>query len=92
MGAKYIIKDSLNTFIKMVDTLEEVYKILNEFSDIFKDNYSILGGSLDGSEIYEDNAVFTIPKDMQAMYCGNKYITIYFFKFNTTTNELIKLY
>lgn len=90
---KYIIKDSCNTYIKMVDSLDDVYKVLDKKKEFFKNNYySTFGSSLDGSKTYEDNAVFDIPEDMQMLYKNNKYIKFYFFKFDLLTNKMIELY
>ena len=89
---KYIIKDNLNTYIKMVDNLDEVHKVLNKLSYQFNDNYSTFGASLDGSPTYEDNAVFEIPADMRCVYKDEMYIKFYFFKFDINTNKLVELY
>jgi hypothetical protein len=89
---KYIIKDNLNTYIKMVDSEKEVYQVLNKMSKQFKDTFSTFGGSLDGSPTYEDNAVFSIPYNMQPNYKNEKYIKFYFFKFDIETNQIVKLY
>jgi hypothetical protein len=89
---KYIIKDNLNTYIKMVDNLNDVYDELEKLSYKFKDTYSTFGSSLDGSPTYEDSAVFEIPADMRCIYRDIRYIKFYFFKFNTETNKLVDLY
>lgn len=89
---KYIIKDNLNTYIKMVDSEKEVYQVLNKMSEQFKDTFSTFGGSLDGSITYEDSAVYSIPYDMKPNYNNEKYIKFYFFKFDIETNQIVKLY
>tara|TARA_R100001086_G_scaffold244681_2_gene174744 strand:- start:448 stop:729 length:282 start_codon:yes stop_codon:yes gene_type:complete len=89
---KYVLKDSLNTYISMHDTEEEVVERLQEFSKKFKDTFSIFGGSLDGRPVYEDSAVFTIPEELKKRYYNKQYITFYFFKFDLKTNKRISLY
>jgi hypothetical protein len=89
---KYIIKDNLNTYIKMVDSEKEVYEVLNKMSKQFKDTFSTFGGSLDGSPIYEDSAVYRIPYDMKPNYNNENHIKFYFFKFDIGTNQIVKLY
>lgn len=89
---KYILKDSHNTCISMHNTEDEVYSKLHEFSKKFNDTFSTFGGSLDGSPMYEDSAVFTIPDEMKKHYNNNQYIKFYFFKFDLNNNEMVNLY
>ena len=91
---KYILKDSLNTYISMHDTHDEVMKTLTELNTkIFKNNtWSIFGGRFDDLPCLEDNAAFRIPKEIQKDYLNNKFINFYFFKFDLNTNERIDLY
>lgn len=89
---RYIIKDSLNTYINMVNTLDEVHLILKSISKKLNDTYSVYGGSLDGNPVYEDNAVFRIPQDMKQFFKNKEYIHIYFFKFDINENKLVELY
>ena len=91
-NVKYILKDSLNTYISMHDTEDEVYEKLQEFSKTFKDTFSTFGERLDGSPTFEDNALFAIPKEMQQNYGGEQYIKFYFFKFDLNENKVIELY
>ena len=88
---KYILKDSLNTYISMHNTEDEVYEKLQEFSKKFKDSFSIIGGH-PSRPSYEDNAVFEIPQELKKRYKNKEYITFYFFKFDLKTNERIALY
>ena len=89
---KYILKDSHNTYISIHNTEDEVYSKLHEFSKKFNDTFSTLGGSLDGSQTFEDSAVFTIPDEMKKHYNNNQYIKFYFFKFDLNNNEMVNLY
>tara|TARA_R100001163_G_C5067712_1_gene207060 strand:+ start:3587 stop:4000 length:414 start_codon:yes stop_codon:yes gene_type:complete len=89
---KYILKDSLNTYISMHNTEDEVYEKLQEFSEKFKDSFSTFGGHIDGKPMYEDSAVFTIPEELKKYYSNKEYITFYFFKFDLKTNKRIPLY
>ena len=89
---KYILKDSLNTYISMHDTEDEVYEKLQEFSKKFNDTFSTWGGHIDGKPMYEDSAVFTIPEELKKRYKNKEYITFYFFKFDLKTNKRIALY
>lgn len=89
---KYILKDSLNTYISIHNTEEEIYKKLNELSKKFKDTFSTFGGGFNDSPIFEDNAVFRIPLEMQKYYNNNKFITFYFFKFDIDNNKIVELY
>ena len=94
---KYILKDSLNTYISMHNTEDEVFDKLQEFSEKFKDTFSTFGANFDydtGKSIpsYEDSAVFTIPEELKKQYNDSTYIKFYFFKFDIETNERIKLY
>ena len=96
-NVKYILKDSLNTHISMHNTEDEVFDKLHEFSKKFKDSFSTFGASFDfdtgeAKPTYEDNAVFTIPEEMQQGYGGEKYIKFYFFKFDLNENKIISLY
>ena len=97
MKTKYILKDSLNTYISIHDTENEVFDKLQEFSKKFKDTFSTFGANFDydtGESIpsYEDSAVFTIPKELKKQYNNKEYITFYFFKFNLKTNKRISIY
>jgi len=92
MDTKYILKDSLNTYISIHDTENEVFEKLQEFSKKFKDTFSTFGGSLDGSPMYEDSAVYTIPEELKRHYNNKEYITFYFFKFDLKTNKRISIY
>lgn len=92
METKYILKDSLNTYISMHNTEDEVHEKLQEFSKKFRDTFSTFGGSLDGSPMYEDSAVFTMPEELKKQYNNKQYITFYFFKFDLKTNKRISLY
>tara|TARA_B100001758_G_C18415922_1_gene619664 strand:- start:1265 stop:1687 length:423 start_codon:yes stop_codon:yes gene_type:complete len=89
---KYILKDSLNTYISMHNTEDEVYEKLQEFSKKFKDSFSTFGGHIDGRPMYEDSAVYTIPEELKRQYNNKEYITFYFFKFDLKTNERVALY
>jgi len=89
---KYILKDSLNTYISMHNTEDEVYEKLQEFSEKFKDTFSTFGGHIDGKPMYEDSAVYTIPEELKSQYYNKEYITFYFFKFDLKTNERVALY
>ena len=96
-NTKYILKDSFNTYISIHDTQNEVFDKLNEFSKKFKDTYSVFGAYYDyetgeNKPTYEDNAVFTIPEELKREYKNQKYITFYFFKFDTKTNKRISIY
>ena len=94
---KYVLKDSLNTYISMHDTEDEVFDKLQEFSKKFKDTFSTFGAAFDydtgkARPTYEDSAVFTIPEELKEQYNNQKYITFYFFKFDLKTNKRISLY
>ena len=94
---KYILKDSLNTYISMHNTEGEVFDKLHEFSKKFKDSFSTFGAAFDfdtggAKPTYEDSAVFTIPKELKKEYKNEEYITFYFFKFDLKTNTRISLY
>jgi len=97
MKTKYILKDSLNTYISIHDTENEVFDKLQEFSKKFKDTFSTFGANFDydtGESIpsYEDSAVFTIPVELKKQYNNKEYITFYFFKFDLKTNKKISIY
>lgn len=94
---KYILKDSLNTYISIHNTEEEVFDKLQAFSKKFNDTFSTFGANFDydtGESIpsYEDSAVFTIPEELKKQYHNKEYITFYFFKFDLKTNKRISLY
>ena len=89
---KYILKDNHNTYISMHNTENEIFEKLHEFSIKFKDNFTTLGGCLDGKQTFEDSAVYGIPEEMQKHYNNNKYIKFYFFKFDLNNNQMINLY
>tara|TARA_R110001606_G_scaffold348491_1_gene498028 strand:- start:418 stop:720 length:303 start_codon:yes stop_codon:yes gene_type:complete len=96
-NTKYILKDSFNTYISIHDTEKEIFDKLNEFSEKFKDTYSVFGGDYnyetgESKPIYEDNAVFKIPEELKREYRNEEYITFYFFKFDTKTNKRISIY
>tara|TARA_R110000744_G_scaffold126651_1_gene233062 strand:+ start:463 stop:765 length:303 start_codon:yes stop_codon:yes gene_type:complete len=96
-NTKYILKDSFNTYISIHDTQNEIFDKLNEFSEKFKDSYSIYGANYnyetgERTPTYEDNAVFSIPKELKNQYNNEEYITFYFFKFDTKTNKRISIY
>mgnify|MGYP003654858213 FL=1 len=96
-NVKYILKDSLNTYISMHNTEDEVFDKLHEFSKKFKSSFSTFGAAFDfdtgeARPTYEDNAVFDIPKEMQQEYGGEEYIKFYFFKFDLNENKVIELY
>lgn len=93
---KYILKDNLNTYISIHNTEDEVFDKLQQFSKKFKDGFSTFGARLDAfgdsQETLEDNAVFTIPRELKKQYNNQEYITFYFFKFDLKTNKRISLY
>jgi hypothetical protein len=90
---RYILKDSLNTYIAMFNSLDEIYTELDEIKLKFQNEYySTFGARLDGSPTYEDSALFNIPENLRHYYSENKYITFYFFCFDIETNKVTPLY